>query len=116
LHDGKGRTTAIIPTPEVPANVRDLQSMDHQTAATGFGFGMDFSNVDFSATDFTKTSEGNTQTPFIFGDESFGDEGIDTTTCASFDQSFGSMNTPMYSLPLTDSAFSMQQNLVRPPR
>jgi hypothetical protein len=87
--------------------------MDHQTATT-FGFGMDFSNVDFTATDFAKSSEGNTQNGFLFGDESFGDEAIDTTTCPSFDQTFDSMSTPMYTLPVTDPAFSVQQNLVSP--
>jgi hypothetical protein len=80
--------------------------MDHHHDAAGFGYGMDFSTIDFGTAEFTKPSEGNTETNF------FGDEGIDTTY-GQFDQSFNSMNTQLFPVPVTESSFPMQQSLVR---
>ena len=84
--------------------------------STNFAFGaMDFSNLDFGA-DYAQNqsfqkpaAEGNTDAAFFFGDE-----GIDTNTTASFDQSFEAMNS-LYTMP-AETGFTMQQNLVSPPR
>jgi hypothetical protein len=78
----------------------------------GFGGTMDFDinfGADFAqeAQSFQKPAAGNTNAYF------FGDEGIDTTTSTSFEQSFNSMDAGLYSMP--ESGFTMQQqNLVSP--
>lgn len=80
--------------------------MDTQQNSADTGFGMNFNSMDFGSTGFVKPSEGNTQAPFLFGD----DEGIDTTF--TFGQSFDSFNTQMYPMPAVDTSIAMPQNFV----